>query len=87
MNLLNKTENIEDWVVVCRNPKCKNRYSIPENASLEWKIRKFRGVCGHGDDTIFPELKEPVKCPKCGEKSYRVIRKDFISKTGKTCSI
>lgn len=74
-------------MIVCRNPKCKHRYPIPEHTSMEWKTRKFRGVCGHGEDTIFPELTEPVKCPECKEKSYRVIRKHFVSKTGKTCSI
>jgi len=80
-------KDTSDWVIVCRNPKCKHRYPIPEECPVEWKTKKFRGVCGHGEDTIFPELIEPVECPKCGEKSYRVIRKHFKSKIGPTCSI
>ncbi len=80
-------KSLDDYVIVCRNPKCKHRYPIPSNTALEWKTQKFRGVCGHGDDKIFPEITEPVPCPECGEESYRIIRKEFMSKTGKTCSI
>lgn len=84
---MDKNKNTDEWLIVCRNPKCKHRYPIPKECPVEWKMRKFRGVCGHGEDTVYLELMEPVKCPECGEKSYRVIRKNFISKTDKTCSI
>ncbi|MBI5459871.1 hypothetical protein [Methanobacterium sp.] len=80
-------QKLEDWQVVCRNIKCKHHYDIPSDWPLEWKVRKFRGVCGHGEDTAFPELLKPVKCPECGEKSYRVIRRYFQSKTDNLCSI
>ncbi|MDO5836140.1 MAG: hypothetical protein Q4P17_06495 [Methanobacterium sp.] len=77
-------KNIDEWCVVCRNTKCKHRYPIPAETPLEWKIRKFRGVCGHGEDKVYPELLEPVKCPECGEKSFRVIPRYYKSKI---CSI
>jgi hypothetical protein len=82
-----KDKSRDDYVIVCRNPKCKYRYPIPSNNDLVWKIQKFRGVCGHGDAKIFPEITEPVPCPECGERSYRIIPKEFLSKTGKNCSI
>lgn len=77
---MENVKNIEKWCVVCRNIKCKHRYSIPSDVPMEWKIRKFRGVCGHGEDTLYPELIEAVKCPECGEKSFRVIPRHFKSK-------
>jgi hypothetical protein len=80
----NKTE---DWYVVCRNVKCKHRYPIPPGTPVKWKTQKFRGVCGHGDGKVILELLEPVKCPECGEESYRTVPRYFLSTTNKTCSI
>jgi len=80
----NKTE---DWYVVCRNTKCRHRFPIPPDTSVEWKKQKFRGVCGHGEDKVILELKEPVKCPECGEESYRTIPRQFRGPNSKTCSV
>lgn len=79
--------NTSDWQILCRNPKCKHRYFIPDDCPVQWKVRKFRGVCGHGEDTIYPELKKTVKCPECGEYSYKLIPKDFRIKKRDECSI
>ncbi|MGI6464980.1 hypothetical protein [Methanobacterium sp.] len=78
---------IEDWFVVCRSTQCRHRFPIPPDVPVEWKRQKFRGVCGHGKDKIILELKEPVKCPKCGEESYRTIPRHFQIPTRKNCSL
>jgi hypothetical protein len=54
---------------------------------VEWKRQKFRGVCGHGEDKVILELKKPVKCPECGEESYRTIPRQFRGPNSKTCSV
>lgn len=84
---MNENPDTKDWVIVCRNPKCKHRYPVPSETPIEWKTQKFRGVCGHGEDTVILELKKSVPCPDCGEKSYRVIKKHFTTKTEDNCPI
>jgi hypothetical protein len=37
-------KKLDDWVVVCKNRECRQRYSIPQDWPMKWKLKKFRGV-------------------------------------------
>jgi hypothetical protein len=80
-------KNLDEWVVVCKNRDCSYRYPIPAEWPLEWKLKKFRGVCGCGEDTYLPEIKKKIACPECGTLNYRVIPKYFIAQSGKLCRL
>lgn len=69
-----KNQHFKEWMILCQNKNCKNKYILPEDAVVDWKTRKSFGLCKTSCDTVHPELKKGIPCPKCGRINFRVIK-------------